>query len=129
MLVGENGAGKSTMMKILAGVEQPTSGDLLMDGEPIVVHSASDAQARGIGIIYQELNLCSNLSVVDNIYLGRELVRGGKIDRGAQRDEARRADPATRPRHRSGHPRERRCTSASSRSSRSPRRWSKNYAC
>ncbi len=46
-------------------------------------------QARGIGIIYQELNLCSNLSVVDNIYLGRELVRGGRIDRGAQRDGAR----------------------------------------
>jgi erythritol transport system ATP-binding protein len=89
VLVGENGAGKSTLMKILAGVEQPTTGQLLLDGQPIEVHSAADAQDLGIGIIYQELNLCSNLSVADNIYLGRELVHGGRIDRAGQREGAR----------------------------------------
>lgn len=86
VLLGENGAGKSTLMKIVAGVQGPTTGRLLMDGEPIELHSTRDAESHGIGIVYQELNLCANLSVAENIYLGRELVRHGRIDRAAQRE-------------------------------------------
>jgi len=79
VLFGENGAGKSTLMKILAGIEQPTRGRLELDGAPVVLRSPTDAVDRGISIIHQELNLCHNLSVRDNIFLGRELrtPRGG----------------------------------------------------
>lgn len=88
VLIGENGAGKSTLMKILAGVERPTHGRIALDGQDIHLHSPLDATRKGIGIIYQELNLCPNLSVVDNIYLARELSRNGLID---QKGEAQRA--------------------------------------
>ncbi len=88
-LVGENGAGKSTLMKILAGVEQPTSGQMYMNGEPIHLRSPLDAEKRGIGIIYQEMNLCPNLSVAENIYLGREMAPNGVIDLKRQREQAR----------------------------------------
>jgi erythritol transport system ATP-binding protein len=85
VLIGENGAGKSTLMKILAGVESPTQGHLVMDGEPVHFSSIRDAAAHGIGIVFQELNLCPNLSVTENIFLGRDLTRGGfHIDREAQ---------------------------------------------
>ena len=72
-LIGENGAGKSTLVKILAGVDQPTTGSLFLDGAPIRMRSVRDADANGIGIIHQELNLCPNLTVAENIFLGREL--------------------------------------------------------
>lgn len=80
VLIGENGAGKSTLMKILAGVERPTSGKIFLDGQEIHLHSPLAATRLGIGIIYQELNLCANLSVVDNIYLAREIRNNGFID-------------------------------------------------
>ena len=81
VLFGENGAGKSTLMKILSGVERPSGGELELDGEPVVLTSTNDAVARGISIIHQEMNLCPNLSVRDNIFLGRELIgRSGSID-------------------------------------------------
>jgi erythritol transport system ATP-binding protein len=89
VLIGENGAGKSTLMKILAGVEQPSSGRVLLDGEEVQLASPVDAARLGIGIIYQELNLCLNLSVVDNIFLAREMVARGVIDRRGQRARAR----------------------------------------
>jgi erythritol transport system ATP-binding protein len=85
VLFGENGAGKSTLMKILSGVEQPTGGHLELDGEIIELHSTNDAVDRGISIIHQELNLCANLSVRDNIFIGRELrSRTGGIDYGRE---------------------------------------------
>jgi erythritol transport system ATP-binding protein len=87
VLFGENGAGKSTLMKILSGVETPTGGQLELDGEVVQLGSTSDAVDRGISIIHQELNLCANLSVRDNIFLGRELRSAtGGIDYGRERD-------------------------------------------
>ena len=100
VLVGENGAGKSTLMKVLAGVEQPTDGRILMDGEPVVLPSVTDAAEQGVGIIFQELNLCTNLTVLDNLFLAQEITRGRAIDRGAQKKLARGAAGAPRPGHR-----------------------------
>jgi ribose transport system ATP-binding protein len=71
-LMGENGAGKSTLMKILAGVYQKDSGEIRMDGQAVEIASPRAAQALGIGIIHQELNLMSHLSVAQNIFIGRE---------------------------------------------------------
>jgi erythritol transport system ATP-binding protein len=87
VLFGENGAGKSTLMKILSGVEKPTAGQLILDGEPIALESTNDAVERGISIIHQELNLAANLSVRDNIFIGREIrTRTGAIDYGKERE-------------------------------------------
>ena len=84
-LVGENGAGKSTLMKILAGVNSPTSGELRLNGETVVFNSVHDASAKGIGIVFQELNLCPNLSIAENIFLTHPYTKGGvHIDRARQ---------------------------------------------
>jgi ABC-type sugar transport system ATPase subunit len=88
-LIGENGAGKSTLVKILAGVDQPTAGTLALEGRETVFASVRDATARGIGIIHQELNLCPNLSVTDNIFLGYELSSRGILNRRAQSQRTR----------------------------------------
>ncbi len=79
-LFGENGAGKSTLMKILSGVEQPTSGQIVLDGEPVVFSSTTDARDRGVSIIHQELSLAPNLSVRDNIFMGREIMGPFGVD-------------------------------------------------
>ncbi len=71
-LAGENGAGKSTLMKILGGIYQPESGAICIDGTKAVIGSVSDAAAGGIGFVHQELNVLDNLTVAENIYLGRE---------------------------------------------------------
>ena len=79
-LVGENGAGKSTMINILAGVLQPSSGKVLLDGNPIVFHNPADTQRAGISVIFQEFNLLPHLSVAENIFINREPTRNGLID-------------------------------------------------
>ena len=71
-LMGENGAGKSTLMKVLAGVYQPDAGQILLDGRPVTLPSPRAAQAFGLGIIHQELNLMNHLSAAQNIFIGRE---------------------------------------------------------
>jgi ribose transport system ATP-binding protein len=71
-LIGENGAGKSTMIKILGGLVQPDEGEVLVDGQPVKLHSAADATKLCIGVIHQELNNLDNLDVAANVYLGRE---------------------------------------------------------
>lgn len=91
VIIGENGAGKSTLMKILAGVQQPTSGEIWLNGVQVQLDSTRAAAKLGIGMVHQELNLFENLSVAENIFLGRELQRGLKpIDEKTQ--EARTAE-------------------------------------
>jgi erythritol transport system ATP-binding protein len=79
VLFGENGAGKSTLMKILSGVETPTAGQIELDGEPLILRNTVDASRRGIAIIHQELSLCPNLSISENIFMGRDKVRSGVV--------------------------------------------------
>ena len=84
-LFGENGAGKSTLMKILSGVETPTSGELTVDGEIVEIPTTVAARDLGISIIHQELSLCANLSVRDNVFMGRELTTPvGTVDYPAE---------------------------------------------
>ena len=80
VLIGENGAGKSTMMKMLAGVEVPSSGQILLEGEPVTLSSTQKAEKHGISIIFQELNLFPNMNVMDNIFMGNEFFQKGRIN-------------------------------------------------
>jgi ABC-type sugar transport system ATPase subunit len=89
-LIGQNGAGKSTLMKILAGDYLPTRGEILIEGNPVIIRHPGEARARGISIVYQELSLLPNLTVAENIYLGREMGRYFIIDDAAiQRESAK----------------------------------------
>ena len=72
-IVGDNGAGKSTLVKILAGVHRPTAGVVLFHGQPVEMADPSEAIALGIATVFQDLALCENLNVVENLFLGREL--------------------------------------------------------
>nr|WP_319019237.1 sugar ABC transporter ATP-binding protein [Microbispora sitophila] len=81
-LAGENGAGKSTLVKTLSGVHRPDTGQVLLDGRPVEFHSPADAQAAGVAVIYQEPTLFPDLSVAENIFIGRHpRARLGRIDR------------------------------------------------
>jgi D-xylose transport system ATP-binding protein len=71
-LVGDNGAGKSTLIKCVAGVQAPDDGEILFEGEEVQIHGPKDAVKLGIEVVYQDLALCDNLDVVQNMYLGRE---------------------------------------------------------
>ncbi len=83
-LVGENGAGKSTLMKILTGIYQKDAGTIELFGEKVEFHSPSDAQRLGVSIIHQELNLMRDLTVAENIYIGREPSRGLLLNKKEQ---------------------------------------------
>lgn len=89
-VVGENGAGKSTLLKILCGSVAPDAGTVELDGEVVRSFTPEHAQARGVGMVYQELNLAANLSVAENLFLGRypRRPRSGIVDRGAMLREA-----------------------------------------
>lgn len=89
-LVGENGAGKSTLMNILAGVQTPTAGQVFLHGKAVHFRTVAEAQAAGIVMIHQELNLIDELSVADNIFLGREQSAGPFVRSGRHRTEATR---------------------------------------
>src|SRR5690606_2832198 len=77
---GQNGAGKSTLIKLLTGVERPDAGTVELDGRPIAPSSPLEAQREGISTVYQEVNLCPNLSVAENLHAGRYPRRFGLID-------------------------------------------------
>jgi rhamnose transport system ATP-binding protein len=88
-LVGENGAGKSTLVKMLAGVHQPDEGQLLFEGQPVTLGGPAAAQSAGIAVIYQEPTLFPDLTVAENIFMGRQpLLAGRRIDRKLMRTQA-----------------------------------------
>ena len=84
-IVGENGAGKSTLMKTLYGMHKPEEGTIVVDGETVVLHSPSDAIARGIGMVHQHFQLADNFTVLENVVLGDEPTKGGFLDFAAAR--------------------------------------------
>ena len=88
-LMGQNGAGKSTLIKVLTGVETPDGGDIRLGGKKIQAGSVLEAQDLGISTVYQEVNLCPNLSVAENIFIGRFPMRGPVIDWAAMHERAR----------------------------------------
>lgn len=91
VLLGENGAGKSTIMKVLAGVNTNYTGKIIWKGEEIVARSVDEQRSRGVGIIFQELNLLDNLTVAENMFLGRQpTTKSGNIDWKKMNQEARR---------------------------------------
>jgi D-xylose transport system ATP-binding protein len=88
-LVGDNGAGKSTLIKAIAGIHAVDSGQFLFDGNPVTVSSPRDAAALGIEVVYQDLALCDNLDVVQNMFLGRERHNGVLLDEVSMEQSAR----------------------------------------
>jgi len=87
-LVGDNGAGKSTLVKCISGTYPIDSGEYLFEGHPVTMHSPRDASALGIEIVYQDLALCDNLDIVQNMFLGRERVRGLTLDESSMEQSA-----------------------------------------
>lgn len=87
-LVGDNGAGKSTLIKGIAGIHGFDSGSYVFEGTEVAVHSPKQANQLGIEVVYQDLALCDNLDVVQNLYLGRELRRRGTLDETAMERKA-----------------------------------------
>ena len=79
-LAGDNGAGKSVTIKTIAGLWEPSAGEILWEGQPVHIHSPNDAEALGITTIYQDLALCDNLDIVQNMFLGHELRGAGLLD-------------------------------------------------
>jgi len=90
-ITGENGAGKSTLMHLLAGVHQPDSGEIRVRGQAVRIENPAQAQRAGISTIFQELTVLPNLTVAENLFLGREPHRAGIIDRSLMRRRAKQA--------------------------------------
>ena len=88
-LMGENGAGKSTLMKVLTGIYSKDSGTITYEGREVEFHNPKEAQEAGIVIVHQELNMMNHLTVAQNIFIGREFMKGGLIDDGKMNEEAR----------------------------------------
>ncbi len=79
-LLGDNGAGKSTLVKLISGIFAPDEGSIIWEGEPVRLRTPKEASELGIATVYQDLALCDNLDVVQNMFLGREIVRSGVMD-------------------------------------------------
>lgn len=79
-LLGENGAGKSTLMNMLAGLLEPTSGEIVINGKPVVIDSPSKSARLGIGMVHQHFMLVEAFTVAENIILGNEVVKNGCLD-------------------------------------------------
>ncbi|GAB3599073.1 ATP-binding cassette domain-containing protein [Kineococcus gypseus] len=88
-LVGDNGAGKSTLVKCIAGIYTTDAGDYVFEGRPVTVHGPKDTAALGIEVVYQDLALCDNLDIVQNMFLGREKRRGVLLDEPTMEEMAR----------------------------------------
>ena len=88
-LMGENGAGKSTIIKIITGVYTKDDGEIYIDGQHVVINNRHDAAEAGISVIYQELSLVPELTVTENIFLGHELMKRGLPDKKEMRRQAR----------------------------------------
>jgi D-xylose transport system ATP-binding protein len=89
-LVGDNGAGKTTLVKCVAGIYGIDSGEIRFGGNPVTMHGPRDAAALGIEVVYQDLALCDNLDIVQNMFLGREVINKGVLDEGEMERRARR---------------------------------------
>ena len=87
-LVGDNGAGKSVLIKCIAGIHSPDHGELVWEGRPVRIRTPRDAALLGIDTVYQDLALCNNLDIVQNMYLGRERMHGIVMDEEAMETEA-----------------------------------------
>ena len=87
-LAGDNGAGKSVLIKCIAGIHASTSGEMWWEGEPVHIHSPRDAAALGIETVYQDLALCDNLDIVENMFLGRERTRRVALDENSMEHSA-----------------------------------------
>jgi D-xylose transport system ATP-binding protein len=87
-LVGDNGAGKSTLVKCISGTYSIDSGDYLFEGKSVTVHSPREASALGIEVVYQDLALCDNLDIVQNMFLGRERVNGIFLNESSMEESA-----------------------------------------
>src|SRR4051812_41714410 len=90
-LMGENGAGKSTLIKVLTGVHSVDAGEITLEGKPVLFGSPMEAQRGGVSTVYQEVNLCTNVSVAENLFLGREPRKLGRIQWRAMRNAAKEA--------------------------------------
>jgi D-xylose transport system permease protein len=82
-LVGDNGAGKSVLIKCIAGIHEPDAGEIIWEGKPVRIRTPREAAALGIEVVYQDLALCDNLDVVENMFLGREVLATGLLDEGS----------------------------------------------